>query len=167
MLAIDKIVDKLSRLSNIIGILILTLIAVFIVVNIVLRYVFNNAVSGSVEVVEVFLAVAIFLGFAYTTRIHGHIAADFVTGILPRRVQTVIELIVTMLSVFAAGMIGYAILSVASGPGAASEVTMMLDIPTQPFRLICAFGMVLVVFELVLQCIKLAIAVFKNEEPQL
>ena len=56
----------------------LTALALFTMVDIVLRYIFNQPISGSIDVVKLALVVMTFCALPYAGRSDGHIVVDIV-----------------------------------------------------------------------------------------
>lgn len=61
----NKVLDQVSRVASITGIIFLLAIVVLTTADVFLRYVLNKPILGSVELTQYFIIVAGFLGLAW------------------------------------------------------------------------------------------------------
>lgn len=165
MKTVDRIVHGVSRVANILGVSLLFGIMVLVSLNVVLRYLFKAPVAGTFELVELMLVVAVFCGFAYTTRTRGHITVDLIVDALPARLRTAIDLTTTALSLLVFGFMFYALWLSATGPGAGLIQSDMLAVPLQPFKIFVAIAIGLVCIELLLQVLQFLRALSGGQGP--
>lgn len=163
---IDSLLGRVSRLLNTFGVSLLFVIMLLVSANVILRYGFSMPITGTFELVEILLGVAIFSGFAYTARINGHIQADFFADMLPPGLQRVIDIITTTLSLAVFIFMTYALWEVATDEGAHLEVSARLGISLQPFMIFAALGIGLMCLELLRQLVRLFLGLSTTSETE-
>ena len=97
-----RILDKVgvfSRWTNVLGIAILFLMVCLTFVDVILRYIFDSPIKGVLEMTEVMMIAAVFLGIAHTQNQKGHISVDLVSATLGTRHKLVLEFINTLLGI--------------------------------------------------------------------
>jgi len=134
MQAFDRFLRFLALASG--GVL-LVLMA-YTVVDVVLRYVFNNAFSGSVEFTEFAMALIVFLAIAHTGWTGGHISVDLLEKALDRPSLRFLPAIIAFTGAVLFALIAW--LSVQETVATIDQVSNMLIWPHYPFRFTVAFG---------------------------
>lgn len=155
-------VSRLSDLGMIVSMVTLVIIMVLVTVDVILRNLFSNSITGTVEISELLQGVVVFLGMAATLKSGHHIAADFLVERLSIRSQAMIDLVTGLISLSVMSVMAFALWQAATGPGAAHEVTSLLEIPTQPFWMVAALGVALMCMEL-LRLIVACVAVLREQ----
>lgn len=84
---------RVTRALALIGGVFLLIAVVVTLVSVVGRYTFASPVPGDYEIVEIGVAVAVFLFFPFTHAVGGNIAAEFFTSGLSRSKQIAIDLV--------------------------------------------------------------------------
>jgi len=130
------------------GVLSITGMVGLIVVDVVLRYVFNRPISSSHEIVMYLLTIVVFSAFSYATVEKSHVMVELVISRLPGRARLVIEIVVSFLGVGLFTLIAEQ--SVVRGIALRAEnlTSSILHIPTYPFLFIIAFSSALVALTL-------------------
>jgi len=144
-----RIVDVLSELGRYISMAAIVAIMVLVTSDVLMRNTLGTSVAGTLEVAEFLQGAAVFLGLAATLRSGSHIAADLLVDRLSKRTQAVVDLCTNILSLAIFALMTYALVVAATGPGASDEISDMLGIPIQPFKLLAAFGVGLMCLEIV------------------
>lgn len=72
------IIDKLCVWMGAAAGVALTFLAIFTIVDVVLRYLFNAPIAGSIDVIQLSLVVMTFCALPYAGRTDGHIVVDLV-----------------------------------------------------------------------------------------
>lgn len=134
------LVSGLSRAMDRIAGLCMVAVMVLVVVNILLRALFNRPILGIYDLVTMLTAVMIGLALAYCAVQNGHIAVDFLVNRLPSGFQTAIDVVMnTAALVFwvlcAWQVAGYAEMMAKSG-----VVSPTAQIPVHPFIYLVALG---------------------------
>ena len=65
--------------------------------DVILRYVFNRPISGAYEVIEYMMAILIPFGLGYCALQGGHVAVDLVVSRFPKKIQSIIGSITTLI----------------------------------------------------------------------
>lgn len=76
-----------------IAMLALSLMAVIVTGDVILRYVFNAPSKWVVEISGYLLVVIVMMGLAYTQKERGHISVDIITSRLPKAVRPWVDLV--------------------------------------------------------------------------
>ena len=92
---IDSLVERLSRLCAMIGVVSILLLMVLITANTLMRYLFNNPLTHTVELSAYgFIAIS-YLGFAYAVRTDAHVSVDLVQKHFPPRLKAIADFATT------------------------------------------------------------------------
>jgi TRAP-type C4-dicarboxylate transport system permease small subunit len=110
---LQKGVSLVSRVSAIIGMALLVVLTLFISSDVILRRFFNAPISGSYEVTQFILGVIIFTTLAYCGVQGAHIVVDVIVLKFPKRVQSIIGLIIHLGSVATTCLISWKYVSAA------------------------------------------------------
>lgn len=121
------------------------------------RAFFARPVAGAVELSEYMLAVVILLGLAYTQQVKGHPRVTLVVSRFPLWLQSLLEVIITILGLFIISIVIWQGWVLATGR-MSTIVSDVLRIPQLPFRLLVTVGGILLFLELL---VDLATAVGK------
>ncbi|MBV7396421.1 TRAP transporter small permease subunit [Mameliella sediminis] len=157
------ILDRISRLTAILSVLLVFGIAVLIIAEVVSRWAFNHSLSFAWEYSAYFFAVAVFCGAAYTLRTGGHVRVALLRGLLGPRGQHWMEIFATLIGVgitlFAANaMVAFAWRSFQRGSVSPTVDATPLAIPQGAI----AFGLVLLALQMIARLLRL----FLNEPPE-
>lgn len=151
---LSRIVNRVGRLSNWVGISILVIVMSLTVCDVLLRYVFNHPVPGAFEVTEFMMVAIVWLGVAYTAIKKGHIAVDVLVSHLPRKTQAIIDSPTYLLCMGIAFLIAWRGIIRAHALRLFGEVSSVLHIPSFAFELIIVFGSSLLCLVLLLQFVE-------------
>jgi TRAP-type C4-dicarboxylate transport system permease small subunit len=104
---IDAALSRLARLLSGLGVLIVILMTVHIVADVTSRFFFNYPLAGTLEIVANYYMVGlIFLPLAVVQRNNGHIAADFLSGLITGRFRYFLDAFLALsMAVFAATIV--------------------------------------------------------------
>lgn len=91
-------VDSVCRYVSIAGMSCFILMLVLTFVDVLMRYFFNSPVSGSVELIEFMMVVAVFSAVGYAQITHSHVVMDIVTDSLSAEGKSLLELLSSCLS---------------------------------------------------------------------
>ncbi len=115
--------------------------AIWMVVDIIGRSIFNHPIAGTPELVKSLLPAIVFLTFAYTLRKGRHVKVDIVIRYLPKALERVFISIRYLL-----GWLIFSVITIASwGPAWSGWLTreyegVQLEVPVYPIRFIIFFG---------------------------
>ncbi len=133
------------------------------VINIIIRIPFRP-IGGAVELVEMFGAILLGLGVAYTAFVKGHIMVGILVDRFSPRIQGLVEAIVKVIALFFSSILAREILFFASNRMEAGYVTGHLGIPIAPSIYLVGVGFVIFCLVILLQLIKAIITVIKGSE---
>jgi TRAP-type C4-dicarboxylate transport system permease small subunit len=133
-----QLFERFLRFLALAGGIVLLLLMGFIVVDVVLRYVFNTPFSSSKEITEFAMAVIVFLAIAYCGWTGGHIAVDLLEKALDRPSLRFLPAIISFVGALLFAVIAWRVTleTIAMLP----QVSNMLRMPHYPFRFTVAFG---------------------------
>ncbi|MCB1717535.1 MAG: TRAP transporter small permease [Candidatus Competibacteraceae bacterium] len=104
----EATVTLVSKLTLAMGALALTLMALHVTLDIVLRVVLGSSFPGTIEVVSFYYMVcAVFLPLAYVELQGEHICVDVLTSRLPGSLQLILYLLSCLLGLLYFSMLGY------------------------------------------------------------
>jgi TRAP-type C4-dicarboxylate transport system permease small subunit len=95
------------------------------------RAVWSKPIPGSMEISSYMLSIFVLLGIAYTHQVKGHVRVSMLVSRLPKRVQALLEIFTTLLSLCIVAIVAWQgwVLSVQE-----QAVSDMLRIPQAPFK---------------------------------
>ena len=157
-----SIVFQSSRAINSVGVLFLMAMMFLMVVDVFLRRVFNEPLTGSFEVVQLMQVTLVYLGVAYTTVKKAHISIDLITSHLSNRTSALLESIVLFLSLGFFALITWRNILRAEELWTGKATSVLLSIPLFPFYYMLAFGCGLLCLVLLVQLVETASRVFKG-----
>ncbi len=134
-----------------------------IVANVIARIPWKP-VPGTVEIVEMSGAVLLGLGVAYTAIMKGHIAVGVLVDSFPPRIQAVVDIFVSTVSLFFTTVLAWQIYNFALTSAQRGYTTGFLYIPLAPSIYLVAFGMIMVALVLSRDLLKAVIVVVKGGE---
>jgi len=163
---IDNRLASVERALNIIGVGLIMFLMFFAAAEIVGRYCFNQPIPGHVEIVELLMAGVVFLGFAYTQQVGGHIRMQIlVTKLLHGKSYLIAEALVITLSLLAfivitIGSFKFALLAYRIG-----DVTSYIKWPTWPSKLCIPIGSFALSLRLFLQLLQRIVQLVAGTTP--
>lgn len=140
MTVFTGIITKTSRFLDKLAGLFLSAMVLLIVVNIILRGIFNKPFLGTYEFVSLFSAAMIGLALAYCAVQNGHIAVTIITDKLPELPKAIIESSVNIIGFSFWGVTAYQVMEYGRSLLATGVVLPTTQIPFYPFVFLVAFG---------------------------
>lgn len=150
------------RVLNYIGAGILVIMMVLVTVDVCLRYLFSQPISGAYELVVFMLCVLVFTQLPHTTLVKGHVNVDFVAARLPKRVQSAFSSFVTLISMGLMGLIAWRTLIYANALKSGGQASDVLHIPDYPFVLVVFAGSIVVTAILLIEFMENLAKAFKK-----
>lgn len=136
----ESLVTRVSRVSNIIGVLAIAVLMLLVTSDVVGRFVFNQPVLGTAEMSMALMILAVYCAVAYCALVKGHVAVDLLFTRLPRRGQAITESVTVLGSLALFSLITWSSVNMLVFSFNRHEVTMMLDMPIWPFRAVLVIG---------------------------
>lgn len=156
---ISKIVGAISFIGLFIGV-------IFIIIDVVVRYLFNNPIPGDYDITQLWLSVIVFASLAYVQTEKSHIAVGMLLKVLPRRLAITLYGIGHVLGVFITSCCSYSCYAMARRSIERNMVSMSANIPLAPFQFFEAFGMALLCIMMLLDTILIFAALKSEDEMQ-
>lgn len=126
----------------------LAILILFVVINVLSRFLFRKPLPGTIEVIELVAVVIVFFSVAYTETKRAHIYVELVVSRLRKRTQSILASLMYLLSA-----VFFAVMAWRSGILAWSYLfpaireTYVLSIPIAPFLFVVAFGSLVLALE--------------------
>ena len=136
---IEKSLYRTTETGKLIGNVLLLGIVLLIVVDIVLRYVFNRPLAFSVEVIEFALGILVFLGIVICTAYRALVKIDALLTRFSTRAQATINSFFYFIATVIFGLMSWQAVLYALESQDMGLVSMMLQLPYHPFIYIMAF----------------------------
>lgn len=140
---LGRLIHTLSRLLNLVGVIVLPIMMLLTVGDVFGRYTLNRPIPGTLELVQFMLLIVVFLGLAYTASDKGHVSIDFVTQRLPPRTQDFIASIVYLVSTAIFIIMTWAGIVRVSEIVSSGGESVVLSLSIFPFALFIVFGSVM------------------------
>ena len=150
----EDAVVKISKVTSGTGIVLLGVVGVILVSGVIIRY-FGHAFSGSYDLVQILIVVAVAFSFVDCELRNRHARAEVVVDRLRPRMRAWFESITTLCALFYWVVLVYCGLPLALRKLADHEETDMLKVPIAPFRAAWLVG-------LSLMCVILAIKLARH-----
>lgn len=122
------------------------------------RYFFSSPIPGAIEMSEFMLAVFGVLGIAYTHGVGANVKVTMLTGKLPVRVASLLELITGLLSLQIVSMLTWYGVVMGMDEFKNGTTTDTLAIPIFPLHLLLSIGAFLLMLEILMTVISSAAA---------
>ena len=141
------------RLLSLAGGWVIMLLMIYIVTDVVLRYVFNKPFSGSLEVTEFAMAAVVFLGIAYCGWLGGHVAVDIFERPLENPRLRFVTVVLTLIGAVLFAAVAW--LTMEEALATMTRVSNMMRWPHYPFQFIVAFGSAMYAIVLLIQSVRM------------
>ena len=142
MVKVKKWTDNAAMAVAIISIIGYLAIVLLTFSDIIGKKVFNTPISGTYELVERMMLIAVFSSFAYAQTQRSHINVTIIVERLPRPFKHSLLGLMSLLSVVISGILAYAAFRQSGLSLAESTVTGVLYIPLFPFFVIETIAMI-------------------------
>jgi TRAP-type C4-dicarboxylate transport system permease small subunit len=101
-------------------------------VDVFLRYFFRKPIPGTYEIVALLGAVAVAFAMAHTSVEKGHVAVSLIVQLFPKRLQGIIESIISIFGIILFGLIAWQSVLYGVDCQRSGEVSMTLQLPFYP-----------------------------------
>lgn len=133
-----RVIQHISKWFMWLGSGLLIAIAVLTVSDAFARSFFGLPIQGTIELVELMLACAVFLGMVYTTVGNGHVRVTVLVSRFSRRVQGVLASIITLIGVVLFALLSWQLWLSAVEWARVGRYSVTLNIPVSPFKFVAA-----------------------------
>lgn len=149
-----RVVYLISRSINSVAAGILIAMMFLTAADVLLRYIFNRPLTGALELTEFMMVSIVAFSAAYCVYLKGHVRVELVISRFSTRVQAVMNSITYLLSLGLFSLItwqGFLYIKAILNDKLTSAVLL---VPIFPFVAILAFGFIVFVLMLLVDCIK-------------
>ena len=149
MKALRKISSVLNSLLGYITFAAFFVIMAFIVINVIMRFVFDSPVLGAYEIVEQMMFVGVFASFAYAQQQGSHIRVSMILMKMPRKGAMFLCGVTSLLGTFALCVLTYAAVLQYKLAFKNHYTSALLKFPLSPFyvfEIICSIIFAFAVF---------------------
>jgi len=151
----ESIITHVSRASNVIGIISVGILTLLITSDVLGRFLFNHPITGTIEISQYVMILAVYCSVAYCAMEEGHVSVNLVVSRLPQRIQGIIDFVTILVSLPALSLIVWASAEKLAFSWIRDEASVSLGIPVWPFRGILIFGMVMLCLVLLVKLVHL------------
>ena len=165
-ITVDALVERLSRLCAMVGVVSILLLMALISANTLMRYLFNSPMIHTVELSAYGFILISYLGFAYALRINAHVSVDLVQKHFPPGTRALAEFVTTCMALLLVCVLTYFAtrqLTVEFIRDTRSWTTLQTPIWI-PFSVL-VFGLGVFVVELVLRLAKISMRIDVSSDP--
>ncbi len=148
---LEKATYPISRFLHRFAQVVVVLMVMLTVVDVCLRYIFNNPIVGSYELTEFMMAVLVFASVGFTQSVKDHVSVDLVVTKLPDRVRALLEAITCLLAFGLFAMAAWRNVLHTATTWQRHDVSAELFIPVSPFVLFVALGIAVLSLVLLVQ----------------
>ncbi len=160
MKSLADLAENLSRIMDRIAGFCIVVMMLLIVSNIILRAVFKQPLVGTIDYVNILIALTIGLSIAYCAVQDGHIAIEFFIDKMPASVAAVIKSMVNLIAVIFWGFAAWYMMGFASSMNANGQVTATSQIPLSPVAYIITLGLMAICLVILSQLVNNIYAVY-------
>ncbi len=90
---VENFIHGITKALEVVAIVVLILLGLFTTIDVIGRYLLRRPVPGDFDIVQVFLLVLVYAGFAYCAFADGNIRVDIIYSRFPRRVKSSLDII--------------------------------------------------------------------------
>ncbi len=139
-ISIKKMVSETAQTLDKIAQIVLLGIMLFIVINVLMRGLLSKPITGSYDLVSLFIVIVVALALANCAVENGHIAIDFIVERYLSFIQGPIDIIKNTISLIFISLFTYNIGKYAYAAAIAGEKSDTLKISFYPFIYVVSFG---------------------------
>ena len=159
-----RIVTWASRIAGVIATVAVMSIMVVTVTDVLLRFIFNRPIPGSVELCQYFIVVGGFLGLAWCAIKGAHVRVDMISALLSPRLLKVSDIINYLIALSIVPLLGWRLLVQARFVQLQRTASSNLEIPAYPFYITAGVGYCLLGLVIIFLLIISILSIIKDEE---
>jgi TRAP-type transport system small permease protein len=138
-----KGIKPVSSVVNVIGMVAMTLMMVFVALDVTLRKLANMPILGSIEITQFMLAICVSFGLAKCTIDKGHVTIDLLVARLTPRAKALLGIVTGFLALGSCLLVTWQLFNYIFIIKEVNNVSSVLKIPMWPFVALVTFGFVL------------------------
>lgn len=148
---LKKVTTIITQVLTVLGVTALTAMMFLTAADVAGRYFFNRPISGALEVVEYLMAIIVPCCVAYCAQQRSHVAVELIVDHFPKKLQKVCHVFVTIPSIVFILVIAWQNYLYIFENYESSLTSAVLKIPTFPFVIPVALGMLIFAVILIIQ----------------
>jgi len=148
------VLHKISRWVSYAGMAMAIIMMLMVVVDVVMRFVLNKPILGSVELASYMLSIIAFTAIPFVESEEEHIVIPLLFDRFPKKVRLFVNTLVSVIGLGILVLIGLASYLLAAEYLHRGKVTQVLSIPLYPFVFIAALCISLYAIILIVNAIK-------------
>ncbi len=137
---LNRIIRPAGTVLHSVGSGVLALMMLLTAGDVILRYVFNRPIVGAFDLTEYMMAIMVSFGLAYCALMKGHVSVGLVVSRFPQRVQAIIDMITSLLSLGMFTLITWQCFVNVKLQFASGFTSTVLLIPVFPFAAMVGLG---------------------------
>ncbi len=145
------LVESLSRVLDRLAATCIVAMMAVVVLNILLRALVGKPLLGTIDYVNILMALTISLGLAYCGLKNGHIAVEFIVEKLSSKKQAVISVVINLLGLVFWGVSAWYMAGYARNMMDTNLLAGTISIPVYPVVYLIAFGLAVLCLTIVLK----------------
>jgi TRAP-type C4-dicarboxylate transport system permease small subunit len=126
-------IARIARWLNSVGMGFLVILMTLTALDVIMRYVFNRPIPGSLETTQYIMAILVAWGFAYTATKKGHVIIDFIAAIFSAKTQIYINTINGIFCLSMGILITWQLVLFGYSQQVSTITSSVLKTPTYPF----------------------------------
>ena len=143
-----KGIKPVSMVANAIGMVMMTVMMIFVTLDVTLRKLVSMPILGSIEITQFMLAICVSFGLAQCTIDKGHVSVDLFVARLTTRARALLGIVTGMLAFGSCLLVTWQLFNYIFIIKEVNNVSSVLKIPMWPFVALVTFGFVLFCFVL-------------------
>jgi TRAP-type transport system small permease protein len=120
---------------------VLTFMMLMVVVDVLLRNIFNSPIQGSHELVEFMMVLMVFLFFANTQKVKGNVSVTMITSRISGKAKAATDVFVYLVCLFVFIILTTQAYEYFHGSLVRGDLSPALFLPRYPFRLVATIGL--------------------------
>jgi TRAP-type C4-dicarboxylate transport system permease small subunit len=145
----------IENILTLIGAGMLTVLMFLGASDVIMRYVFNNPITGAMELSQVLMAGVVFLGWGYAQATRSNVRIDFILAKYPLRTQVIIDFAILVLTIALFSLIAWESAIIAMVDWEKNRLIDTILFPIFPFKLLVPLGAFIVCLECIIQMLSL------------
>lgn len=155
MTYLSKLLTKTDKFITNISAITIFIMMMWIVVDVVLRSVFNAPIAGTIEITgEYLLVIIVYLSISHTYKEGGHVSVELFKDKLSKRAKKIVRVFTNLIAIVAFVVLGIANFSKGLLYFSTNiRTTSLLNYPLAPALMIITLGVFLLVINLLLESV--------------
>lgn len=151
---LERLIERLSRYMGFMAIACLSIMMVFTVLDIILRATISKPIQGDVEIIEMMMIGAGFLGLAWCATLNMHIKVDLLVSRLTSRSRQILDVFNYIIALFLCSVFAWRSYDEGFFIKDMDKMTELLEVHVYPFYWLIAFSYVVLCLVIITKLIR-------------